>query len=119
MLPARRRIHGTATLLSSHYGALVRVALMEAGPSGLQTRQQLVCRPDGPAPRRSPAESRPHLAVTPKDSPVLRILAGPVVAAPFEAIARRRSAARRMSSVITGGRPPWLPVRAAEFLRIA
>ncbi|MFE3584128.1 MULTISPECIES: CREC-EF hand family protein [Streptomyces] len=39
MLPARRRIRGAATPLSTHYGDLVRVALMEARPAGLQTRQ--------------------------------------------------------------------------------
>ncbi|MEU9028945.1 hypothetical protein AB0D46_15720 [Streptomyces sp. NPDC048383] len=39
MLPARRRIRGAATPLSVHYGDLVRVALMEARPAGLQTRQ--------------------------------------------------------------------------------
>lgn len=38
-MPARRRIRGTATPLSTHYGDLVRVALMEARPAGLQTRQ--------------------------------------------------------------------------------
>ncbi|MCX4783836.1 hypothetical protein [Streptomyces sp. NBC_01264] len=39
MLPARRRIRGAAAPLSTHYGDLVRVALMEARPAGLQTRQ--------------------------------------------------------------------------------
>ncbi|MEU9256338.1 hypothetical protein AB0D66_31590 [Streptomyces sp. NPDC048270] len=39
MMPARRRIRGAATPLSTHYGDLVRVALMEARPAGLQTRQ--------------------------------------------------------------------------------
>ncbi|MFE5537678.1 hypothetical protein ACFQ78_18295 [Streptomyces sp. NPDC056519] len=39
VLPARRRIRGAATPLSTHYGDLVRVALMEARPAGLQTRQ--------------------------------------------------------------------------------
>ncbi|WP_234350644.1 hypothetical protein [Streptomyces sp. XY66] len=34
MLPARRRIRSTATLLSSHYGDLVHIALMEAGWPG-------------------------------------------------------------------------------------
>ncbi|MET7609334.1 hypothetical protein ABZS96_44950 [Streptomyces avermitilis] len=39
MLPARRRTRGQAQPLSMHYGDLVRVALMEARPAGLQTRQ--------------------------------------------------------------------------------
>ncbi|MFJ7416431.1 hypothetical protein ACIQWZ_37370 [Streptomyces sp. NPDC098077] len=36
---AARRRGGQAQPLSEHYGDLVRVALMEARPSGLQTRQ--------------------------------------------------------------------------------
>lgn len=39
MVPARRPVRGAARPLSSHYGDLVRVALMEARPAGLQTRQ--------------------------------------------------------------------------------
>ncbi|MFD7079991.1 hypothetical protein [Streptomyces sp. NPDC059918] len=38
---ARRWIRGAAAPLSTHYGDLVRVALMEARPAGLQTRQRV------------------------------------------------------------------------------
>ncbi|MFD8635957.1 hypothetical protein [Streptomyces sp. NPDC059533] len=39
MRTARRRMRGAATPISTHYGDRVRVALMDARPARLQTRQ--------------------------------------------------------------------------------
>ncbi|MFH8562042.1 hypothetical protein [Streptomyces sp. NPDC017988] len=41
-MPARRRHGGETQPLSEHYGDLVRVALIEARPAGLQTKQLVV-----------------------------------------------------------------------------